>query len=269
MNSEGYFTITSGENHPAEFVSNFTSPVKLGDDYEIGLQSITHGPVYNIPDGYNKISIKWSFQKDHKVYPIRVDPGFYYSVSQLFKNIYEKLTTFFAEEPADNFDPDYWGDEELKYALVDGKISIRLPTNAFFYIHARDLSKTNPLQYLFHMPFGSYKRISDFNNPIPHKNQLAFLYSSVIGESYINSRKSRLLAIVPLTSENGYTYFEFTNVSYYPLAVSTFTDILFSLKDVHGKQIQLGDDTSDVKYPTILNLHIRKRGINREHVTRI
>ena len=57
MNAAGYFVVTSGVQNPALFSSNFTTPIELDQNFEIGLQSISHGPLFNITIENNKIVI--------------------------------------------------------------------------------------------------------------------------------------------------------------------------------------------------------------------
>ena len=257
MNSEGYFTVTSDVQHRSDFVSNFTTPVNLGDNYEIGLKSLCHGPVYNVTEGHNMVIFARDASIDiHEIIDkVYLDAGFYSHTGALFKEIYSKLV---AHEIAHVL----FGRKLPEYIVEnDGKMSIKVPPNISFIVDDEGYPGKNPLSYLLHYPNGRYKKISEFNEFIPVKNHLTFVYSSIIAQSYINDRKSRLLAIVPLTSSPGYNYFEFTNVTYHPLAVSTFTDIFFSLKDPYGEQIELGvEKTSSniIEYPTILNLHVRK-----------
>ena len=268
MNGEGYFTVTSDEQHPANFTSNFTTPVSLGENYEIGLKSISHGPVFNVTNGNNQITLIRTIDavsKTEHVDHVYIDVGFYYHKSQLFGEIQRKLKLFF-EKPGNKAT---WGRESSRYLLEnEGKITIKMPnpsnSTIMFLVDDKAFKGRNPLSYLLHMPDNRYKKITDFNEIIPTKNYLGFLYSSIIALSFINNQKSRLLAIVPLESNHGYSYFEFANITYYPLSVSTFTDIFFSLKDTHGERVDLGFEASS-KYPTILKLHVRKRrAINRD-----
>ena len=253
MNGEGYFVVTSGVQNPALFSSNFTTPVKLDQNFEIGLQSITHGPLFNITVANNKIVIIRTVPGGAEdINFILLDPGLYTTVSQLLKHIYEKLKELF-DKHRDNL---YWGKEPLKYTLEQtGKITIRLPTRASFEIDNVKEPGENPLFNILHLPSGRYKKLSEYDSDILRLDHLTFIYSSIVEESYINNRKSRLLAMTPLKSMYGYNHTTFQNISYYPLAVNTFNDIIFSLKDTYGMQTQL----TDTSYPTILKIHIRKR----------
>ena len=97
------------------------------------------------------------------------------------------------------------------------------------------------------------------------KTDLAFLYSSVVANSLINNKESRLLTTIPLTSRRGYNYFQFSQPIYRPISVRQFMEISFEVLDRHGKFLKfnlfgdnLNEDQESREYPTILNLHIRK-----------
>ena len=259
MNSESYFTVSSDKQHPAQFVQNFLTPVNLGDNYEIGLRSLCHGSVYNVISG-DIVSFLRGEGDDLAVDHIYLDEGFYYHTAHLFKEIFSKLKDFF-EKSGDswgNIPPEYIGENQ-------GKLSIKMPKGVRFVINEEAYPNRSPLANLLHLPEGEYSKISVYDEAIPAKNHIGFLYSSVIAESYINNEKSRLMAVIPLTSNHGYNYFEYKNPTYYPLSVSTFRDIFFILKDVHGEEIKIGLERTPTnvrkkeEYPTILNLHVRKR----------
>ena len=98
------------------------------------------------------------------------------------------------------------------------------------------------------------------------KTDLAFLYSSVVENSLINNRESRLLTTIPITSTRGYNYFQFAQPIYRLISVRQFSDIRFQIYDKNGELFKFnlyGDDYNkgNREYPTILNLHIRKSRI--------
>ena len=97
------------------------------------------------------------------------------------------------------------------------------------------------------------------------KTDLSFLYSSVVENSLINNKESRLLTTIPLTSKRGYNYFQFSQPIYRAISVRQFMEISFEVLDRHGKFLKfnlfgdnLKEDQESREYPTILQLHIRK-----------
>ena len=252
MDKENYFTVTSQKN-ASNFVSNFTNPINLSDNYEIGLKSVSHGSTYNVTSKTNRITLLRDDGNNH-IEHIFLDTGCYHTKSELFHEIQSKLLDFFNTTTSK-----LWSRDVPKYFIEsDGRITIKLPPPLsvtrpiYFLIDNKTWPGQNPLSNILNFPDNKYKKISDFREFISIKPTLGFIYSSVVAESYINNHKSRLLAIAPFYSADGYNYFEFLNISYYPLSVNTFTDIFFSIKDENGDELNLSKTT-------ILNLHVRKR----------
>jgi len=104
------------------------------------------------------------------------------------------------------------------------------------------------------------------------KTDLAFLYSSVVENSLINNRESRLLCTFPATSKRGYTFFQFAQPIYRSITIRQFMDISFEILDNKEKSFDFnlyGDDHNkeNREYPTILNLHIRRAIKGQEYRT--
>jgi hypothetical protein len=95
------------------------------------------------------------------------------------------------------------------------------------------------------------------------KTDLAFLYCSIVENSLVNNEETRVLTTIPITSRRGYNYFQFAQPIYRSISVRQFMDISFHILDVNENYMNFnlfGDDVDKVnrKYPTILNLHIRR-----------
>ena len=95
------------------------------------------------------------------------------------------------------------------------------------------------------------------------KTDLAFLYCSIVENSLVNNEETRVLTTIPITSRRGYNYFQFAQPIYRSISVRQFMDISFHILDVNENFMNFnlfGDDVDKVnrKYPTILNLHIRR-----------
>lgn len=94
------------------------------------------------------------------------------------------------------------------------------------------------------------------------RTDLAFLYSSIVENSLIDAKQSRLLTTIPITSRRGYNYFQFVNPIYKLISVRQFMEISFKILDKKSQPFQFnlyGDDANsgNPEYNTILNLHIR------------
>ena len=84
----------------------------------------------------------------------------------------------------------------------------------------------------------------------------AILYANIVENSYINGIKSRNLAILPLNSERGYSYYEFKNPVYVPIEVHQFSEIFLEIRDLNGKFVKFNP-----KWNTLVTLHLKS--INR------
>ena len=97
--------------------------------------------------------------------------------------------------------------------------------------------------------------------------RLGFLYCNVIENSLINNKESRLLCIFPIVSKRGYSFYEVKEAIYKPISVLQFSTITFTIVDSEGELVDFsleGDQLTNKgdrkkKYPTLLNLHVRKR----------
>ena len=97
--------------------------------------------------------------------------------------------------------------------------------------------------------------------------RLGFLYCSVVENTLLNNRETRLLCIFPIISKRGYSFYEVKEAIYKTVSVLQFSTITFTILDSEGDLVEFmleGDELTNQqdgqkKYPTILNLHIRKR----------
>ena len=85
----------------------------------------------------------------------------------------------------------------------------------------------------------------------------SFLYASIVENSYINGQKSRVLAVIPLTTSTGYTFYEFKNPVYVPIEIREFSSILLELRDLDGKFVRFATNSK-----AVLTLHMKP--INRD-----
>ena len=52
-----YITITSEDQNPCDFISNFLDSVNIDAGYEVAVKSIFHAPLYNVTEDNNKFAI--------------------------------------------------------------------------------------------------------------------------------------------------------------------------------------------------------------------
>ena len=110
------------------------------------------------------------------------------------------------------------------------------------------------------------KEITVSSKPIV-TTRLGFLYCSVVENTLLNNRQTRLLCIFPIISKRGYSFYEVKEAIYKTVSVLQFSTITFTILDSEGDLMEFmleGDELTNQrdgqkKYPTILNLHIQKR----------
>ena len=97
----------------------------------------------------------------------------------------------------------------------------------------------------------------EFSSP----DNVAFIYTNLVENSIFNNRKSRLLATIPVSPEQGYICYEPTNLIYHKFSVNSFISARFEIRDINGQIFHstFEDDTSKGPYyPTIITLSVRK-----------
>ena len=255
-----HIIVTSG-NSPSRFVSNFNSVVNLTDGYEIAVKSIYHGPVFNVTEENDSFTIA----KENKTALFKIPHGFYSRSCEIlraaFEAINESLNDEYEGEKVDLREaPQFW-------IGTDGMTNLKLS-------HKTELFQMRGNSPLFET-IGCYSDTQDVNRvevddyPLRSTMECGFLYSNVVKNSIINNSFSRLMTCVPLHSKKGYNYMEFRNPDYKALSVNSFTDLSFVMVNQEGQDIKFDHSyhgcgamfkpNVDIAYPTILNLHIRKR----------
>ena len=80
----------------------------------------------------------------------------------------------------------------------------------------------------------------------------AFLYASIVEDSYINGKLSRILAILPIRMKSEWSYHEFAYLNFVPINVKEFSKIFLQIKDIDGEFVQFNPD-----YKTIITLQTK------------
>ena len=96
--------------------------------------------------------------------------------------------------------------------------------------------------------------------------RLGMVYCDIVENSLVNNQETRLLSTIPIVSKRGYNFYEFSNPIYKAISILQFSTIKFHILDQENELMGfslLGDEMTNNqkanrKYPTILNLHIRK-----------
>ena len=273
-----YITVTSSEQHPCDFVSNFADTISLNDGYVVAVTRIYHAPSYNITETCNTFTLVRSTGNSVPV-SHSIPVGFYATSTAVLKAIYENLkkhadlATSTSRSAAGAVLPhvgpgaritvapnfSYKASGEASYLEILQKTAAADKGVMF------KTGEASPL--LMVLGFVIEKKIHriDINHySLNNAIETGFLYSNIVANSMVNQQQSRLLALVPIQAKIGYNCHEVVNPVYSPLSVHSFTDIGFTLTNVRGEIMRLdniqsskGDDQA-IRYPTIITLHIRK-----------
>ena len=255
-----YITITSEDQNPCDFISNFVESVNVDDGYEVAVKSIFHAPVYNITEDNNKFAItsqpRSSGGERHDIV-LEIPTGFYESTCDVMAAIHST----FVHEGQGTLVTLKFSDGNVTLTFTGNSRKITgLDTNHYFVLNNYEAPLLGVIGFCAHEHVNlrdhvKVDRIAVAQYIIENTTQAGFLYSSIVSNSMINQKQSRLLACIPIESRPGHNYYEATNPVYRPLSVHSFTDIHFLLTDVHGRDLRV-DLEADL--PTILTLHVRK-----------
>ena len=253
-------TITSLDQNPSSFISNFTNSIQLSENYEIGLLKIACPPIYNVSEENNKLYI---VKKGVGELVFDIPRDFYPTTHDLAQAIYHVLQS--------NSVQDLVADEK---DTIDLSASLRYQGSGGSADHSKLILQLNDKKVNF--VAGENKprnildlleyRIKDFsartlaiqNYDLTAQDQICFIYSSIVSNSLIDSNVSRLLDTVPIKSSKngGYFMLEVQNPVFHDVSSSSFIDINFEIRNVFGEFVQFVQGL-----PVILTLGLRKKQV--------
>lgn len=249
--------------NPAQLQTNI-EPVRLQHDMGIAVTSISYGEVYNVHKDNNNIYFSlnnappitegiediptMTRRKMKKLWMIesvvKIPPGVYPTSCSIVKAIVTAVKRKI----------------KTHHRNVLGKSSINLVVEDFSHSFVLELKNIS-----FHVTkvdspwsiIGVTENIIDqspefVNNDYATVMSPSFLYASIVVNSYINDKKSRNLAVIPLSHKQGYSFFEFNNPIYVPIEVHDFSSILLELRDLNGEFVKLAKNST-----TIITLHVK------------
>ena len=250
--------IDGKEKNPAKLHTRL-EPIRLDKDTSMAITSISHGEIYNVYSGNNKIYLNSVTEQPAAGVPeqsdnyttiennpvvLEIPVGRYSETNTLLKAIDSVIREHFGRR---------FG---LDIALnrLKGPIIKVTPSNVVIYV----AEKTNSPWNLF----GVNKDIQpNILVEIENKDLLsnilpAFLYVNIVENSYINGKLSRNLALVPLSLKGGCSFYEFNHPNYVPIVVKNFSDILLELRTMNGHYVPF-----NLNCKTIITLNLKP--INR------
>ena len=234
--------IVTGQSSVIE--TSFFYPVRLDDGYEMALSSFSCGSICNVNSRRNLVHIACrlgdlgpldglgSYLTEESlnisIVQVELSHGYYHTVTDLFKEICDSVNAFLKIHHHPH-------EAEWEYFPKTNTTKLILPNEVKFTHNPRD---SDAVLCLLELEEGTYNKLEARDNELYPIPDYAFLYSSIVAESYINANSTRLFAVIPL-SQNTFSYhFEPINPKYYPIAIEEFNTITFELRDSSGHLIE-------------------------------
>ena len=251
--------VISGKgDNPAKLHTQI-QPVRLDKDMSMAITSISHGEIYNVHSGNNKIYLNSSTEgavgagvpggpaqyttNEEDPVVLEIPVGRYCEAYTLLKTIDSVIKEYFGRKHG------FRVGLEIVFNRMKSPIIKITPTNVLIYVTENVNSPWN----LFGVSKDVYPNIllevenqDLFSNIVP-----AFLYVNIVENSYINGKLSRNLALVPLSLKGGCSFYEFKHPNYVPIVVKNFSDILLELRTMDGHYVPF---TSNCKAVITLDL---------------
>ena len=86
--------VTSDNQNPANFVSNFVDSINVNDGYEIAVKSIFSPPLFNFTEDNNEFTIVTVINGKEYYYSYAIKPGFYENTCQLLQKMQQSIKSF-------------------------------------------------------------------------------------------------------------------------------------------------------------------------------
>lgn len=261
-------TVTSLDQNASQFISNFSNSIKLSDNYQVGLLKIAHPPVMNVTERNNKIFITQRESNEIEVLDIPI--GFYETTHDVARAMYTTLSY-------NNKDSNIEQDDDLRHGSVprtlattanirygsrstsavdSSKTILELQDKKSLFLSKSETIKSNILNLLdFRIGEFTARSLMIDNYDLEPGDQIGFVYSSIVCNSLIDYRVSRLLDTVAIKSrKNAHCLFEVQSPVFHDVSAASFIDISFEIRDINGELLKFHGDL-----PTILTLGIRKK----------
>ena len=249
--------IVGGEKgNPARF-STLIEPTKLNRNMGMSITSIFHGEIFNIHNGNNKITFIINNEEEpvdisheelipadlptQQIGSITVPQGRYENVHSVLKAIVNAVKGRFNNKR---------GSPRFQVAIDRNSVITITITGMRIIVIGMIESPWNMVAVYEDILPGSGVQTMDktFDKCI----EPAFLYASIVENSYINGNLSRNLGVIPLSRSSGWSFHEFSYPNYVPIDIKEFSSILLELRNMEGKYV-----TFDPKYRGVISLSIK------------
>ena len=236
--------IDGKEENPAKLHTQL-EPIRFDKDMSMAITTISHGEIYNVYSGNNKIYLNSvpggpipasvpgqpvryeTVEEDPVVLEIPV--GRYSEAYILLKAIDTIIREYFGRKQGVRIGLD------IVFNRLKGSIIKVTPSNVLIYVAEKANSPWNLFGISKDVQPNILLEIENqdlLSNTVP-----AFLYVNIVENSYINGKLSRNLALVPLSLKGGCSFYEFKHPNYVPIVVKNFSDILLELRTMDGHYV--------------------------------
>lgn len=242
------YVVCGGRKSDPASLSLHMQPVKLSQNTGMAVTSIGHGQIYNINSFNQKFMMRVKSDESEIVgeegralvrfrATFKLAKGRYNNAEQVIVAISELIDEYAVK----------WNlSSRCNLTREDGKIKLTTPAELEFVGAAAGTP--------FELIAADVREnvVSARDGDIPDDVVMCFLYVSIIRQSFINFKKSRILSVLPLKLSRGYSFYQNKVPTYVPVEVKEFADITISLRNIRGELIEM-DNSQD----TIISLHLR------------
>ena len=247
-------------------------PVRLSKGMGLALTSIAYGEIYNVHEGNNKVYFalteipipndelgigstlgrKNKKGKPGQIYKVEIPSATYTStysiVDEIVGLVNKKITAL------------GWSIKKIflkMYGSILGRSFALTPENVIIHVNdVKGLPYNDCPWGLINVTDNIKSRTQISNRTLSEEINPAILYVNIVENSYINGNKSRSLAILPLNSRQGYSFYEFIKPVYVPIEVHQFSEIFLEIRDLDSKFVRFNP-----KWNTLVSMHLK--AINR------
>lgn len=237
--------------NPAKLQTH-VDPVRFDRGMSMAISSIAYGEISNIHNENNAIYFSMSSDEEIMgvVYKCEIPIGTYANTVLIGDEIIQSVRM-----KIDDMDPSK-SKGAIKIHNFDNSRKFKITLHGIIiHVVNREDSPWNILGVFTDMTAMSKESMME-NRELMGLVEPAIIYANIVESSYINGKKARNLAVIPLELRRGYTFHEFTNPDYVPIEVHQFSNIQLEIRDLNGKFVKFNP-----RWNTVIT--IRLKAINR------
>ena len=250
--------------------NNFLFPMRVRDGYKLALNGFCSGPICNVNKKNDVVHIVLhsavaAIRGREKRVHVKITHDYYPTVGQLLEVVVDEVAREISRHGVDHSPP------TLKYKADKNLWTLKM--NDGMSLVSCKSEPGNIFNTLLNTPDGTYDEISVREGPLSSGIELGFVYCSVVEDSLIDNKLSRLLTIIPIPKNQSYVFFEPATPCYHSISVLEFSNISIEIRDSDGELLEFAQPTErscnrNIHYssravlstvlPIILRLTLRK-----------